>query len=148
MKFSTLLVLAVATTLSSGCSKVSGLLGGNDRAAQTAQPQIAVNNELALPPDISLATPGTRPAASRTAAAEDIDVPLDDAPIAVTPRPVAPAPTQDVYEQYGISKLNPDGTKKEDGKLREELRQAVLAKKRKENPRHGTIFNVGELFRD
>jgi hypothetical protein len=148
VKFSIFLALTVAATLISGCSKVSGLLGGNDRAAPTAQPQIAVNNELAMPPDLALASPGTRAPASRAAAVDDLDLPLDDAPVAATPRPLAPAASQDPYEKYGISKLNPDGTKKEEGKLREELRQAVLAEKRKKNPKHGTIFNVGELFQD
>jgi hypothetical protein len=140
-----LLVLTFATLLLAGCSSVSGLLGGNDRSVPTAQPQIAVNNELAMPPDLSLAAPGTKASAARVANVEDQAI-LDDAPIAPVARPAAP--TQDVYAQYGISKLNPDGTKKEEGKLREELRQAVLAKKRQQNPRHGTIFNVGELFKE
>jgi hypothetical protein len=150
VKFSTLVLVAVASTFVSGCSSVSGLLGGNDRPGPAAQQQIAVNNELALPPDLSLATPGTRAPASRAAAVDDFEAPVDNAPLATTPRPAAPAraPAQDVYDQYGISKLNPDGTKKDDGKLREELRQAVLAKKRKQNPNHGTIFNIGELFSD
>ncbi len=147
MKISGVLVVGCVTLLLAGCS--SGLLGGGgSNSGPSAEPQIAVNNQLAMPPDLSLAAPGTRAApAARVASIDDEPVDLD-APITPTPAPAPKADTQDVYEQYGISKTNPDGTKKEEGKLREELRQAVLAKKRKENPKHGTIFNVGELFRD
>jgi hypothetical protein len=146
VRFSGLLVLSVVSMLMAGCSSgLPNLLGGGN-AAPTAQPQIAVNNELAMPPDLSLATPGTRAPAARVATADEQAI-YDDAP-AVAAKPRAVTPTQDVYEQYGISKLNPDGTKKDEGKLREELRQAVLAKKRQQNPNHGTVFNVGELFRD
>jgi hypothetical protein len=146
VRFSGLLVLGVASMLVTGCSSgLPNLLGGGN-AAPTAQPQIAVNNELAMPPDLSLATPGTGAPAARVATLDDQAL-YDDAPLAPA-KPRATTPTQDVYEQYGISKLNPDGTKKDEGKLREELRQAVLAKKRQTNPKHGTIFNAGELFRD
>jgi hypothetical protein len=150
VKFSTLVLVAVASTFVSGCSSVSGLLGGNDRPGPAAQQQIAVNNELALPPDLSLATPGTRKPASQAAAVSDFEAPVDDVPVATPARPKAPAaaPTQDVYEQYGISKLNPDGSKKDEGVLRAELRKAVIAKKRQQNPNYGSVFNIGELFSD
>jgi uncharacterized lipoprotein len=142
-----LLSLAVTAMVLAGCSSgLPNLLGGRD-PAPSAQPQIATNNELALPPDLSLAAPGTRAAPANSALTADEGVYDDAAPTTPVKR-VATAPTQDVYEQYGISKLNPDGTKKDEGKLREELRQAVLAKKRQQNPNHGTIFNVGELFRE
>ncbi len=142
-----LLGLVVTSLVLAGCSSgLPNLLGGRD-PAPVGQPQIATNNELALPPDLSLAAPGTRAAPASPALADD-DAVYDDAAPAAPVKRVAAAPTQDVYEQYGISKLNPDGTKKDEGKLREELRQAVLAKKRQQNPKHGTIFNVGELFRE
>ena len=98
-----------------------------------------------MPPDLSLAAPGTAPAPTYKSANLDpppSDTIYDNAPAA--PR----APAVDVYEKYGINKLKPDGTKKNDNVLREELRQAVIAEKRKTNPNYGTIRNIGQLFND
>jgi hypothetical protein len=44
--------------------------------------------------------------------------------------------------------VKPDGTPKTPGELSAELKKAMLAEKRKTNPRYGTIFNAGELFND
>jgi hypothetical protein len=136
--------LVLAALALSGCSSgLSSLLGGDPPSPQ-ANRQIPVNNQLALPPDLSLAPPGTAP--PQVALADDgLDDPVA-APKRVAPAPVTPA--QGAYEKYGISKVKADGTAKSDWELREELRQAVLAEKRKKNPNYGTIFNVGELFDD
>lgn len=138
--------LVLASLALSGCSSgLSNLLGGDPPSPQ-ANRQIPVNNQLALPPDLSLAPPGTAPAPSQVALADDgLDAPVA-APKRVATAPVTPA--QGAYEKYGISKVKADGTPKSDWELREELRQAVLAEKRKKNPNYGTIFNVGELFDD
>ena len=144
MKLLSMSIAVMALSLA-GCS--SGLLGGGS-SAPTAQPQIQVNNQLAMPPDLSLATPGsgaapapTYKSASRAPPANN-DVYGGEAPAA--PR----APVVDVYEKYGINKFKPDGSKKNDNVLREELRQAVIAEKRKTNPNYGTIRNIGQLFND
>ena len=144
-----LLVLTGLALGLAGCS--GGLLSG--RGSPANEPQIAVGNQLALPPDLALRPPGQ--------VAQSYQAPrftrcwsrclYSDAPAAPTTNRVAALPkgTQgDVYAKYGISTMNPDGTKKSDWVLREELRQAVLAEKRKSNPRYGTIFNAGELFND
>lgn len=57
-------------------------------------------------------------------------------------------PAGDVYERYGISKVNPDGTPKSPGQLREELRQKQLAENKAKNPSYGTIFNMGSIWSD
>jgi hypothetical protein len=131
-----------------GCS--SGLLGGGT-PAPTAESQIAVNNDLALPPDLSLAAPGTqrRAAPAATAPAADSGALYEDsAPPPSTAGALPKGTVGDPYEKYGISRLKPDGTKKTDWELRQELKAAVIAEKRKKNPNYGTIFNAGELFSD
>ena len=92
----------------------------------------AVSNEAALtaPP----------PAAARTASAAPA------APAA----PSAPArrlPT-DIYAKAGISLYKPDGTKKTDTELRAELQAYYLAQKKAKNPNYGTVFNIGNIFKD
>jgi hypothetical protein len=57
-------------------------------------------------------------------------------------------PTGDVYERYGISKVNPDGTPKSAGQMREELRQKQIAENKAKNPNYGTIFNMGSIWSD
>jgi hypothetical protein len=133
------LILAVALA---GCS--SGLLGGGSRGP-VAQ-NVPVGSQLTLPPDLQLPPPGAQAAAYQEPSPA-LDVGNDS--IDGTPLVAAkPAAQQDVYAQYGISKLRPDGSKKEDWELRAELKAAIKKKKREANPNYGTIFNVGELFRD
>lgn len=67
----------------------------------------------------------------------------------VNPPAAQPAqPAGDVYERYGISKVNADGTPKSPGQLREELRQKQIAENRAKNPSYGTIFNMGSIWSD
>ena len=139
------LCIAASALSLAGCS--SGLLGGG-QSAPVAQQQIPVNNQLAMPPDLSLAAPGSGVAPAPTYRSASLAPPANNDVFGDAP-PAAPrAPAVDVYEKYGISKLKPDGTKKNDNVLREELRQAVIAEKRKTNPNYGTIRNIGELFND
>jgi hypothetical protein len=145
--------VAATAALLAGCS-MGGLLSGK-RGVPSDQ-NVQTGNQLAMPPDLSLASPGTG-AAPQVTAAETIDEGdvLDGG--AAAPAPVrtrkdaaleAQNPQGDIYEQYGISKLKPDGTKKEDWELREELRKAIIARKRQQNPGYGTIRNIGGLFSD
>jgi hypothetical protein len=144
--------VAATAALLAGCS-MGGLLSGK-RGVPSDQ-NVQTGNQLAMPPDLSLATPGTG-SAPQVSAAETIDEGdvLDGGAAAApvkTRKEAALAnqnPQGDIYEQYGISKLKPDGTKKEDWELREELRKAIIAKKRQQNPGYGTIRNIGGLFTD
>jgi hypothetical protein len=142
----------VATVALGGCSSVSGLLGGGNDAPSAQPQQIQVNNQLALPPDLSLRAPGTQPNYDNASLAAPAPTPKRAAAPANTNlyegTAPASAPTVDVYEKYGISKVNPDGSKKNEGQLKAELRAAILAEKRKTNPGYGTIRNIGGLFRD
>ncbi len=151
LKPTMLIVACVASVGLAGCS--SGLLGGG--GGPVAEQTIPVGNQLALPPDLALRPPGkTSPAyqANAGVGAAEQGVYADDvvAPSAPINRQAAlPKGTVgDPYEKYGISKVNADGTPKSEGKLREELRQAVLAEKRRVKPGYGTVFNVGDLFKD
>jgi hypothetical protein len=130
--------------------------------------QIRTTQTLSMPPDLQLRPPAGEVAeedgqpasvAARTAAsnppADATGQAYDGADVAVAdpaPQPAAPVrtfdPTADIYAKYGISKTKPDGTPKTEEELRNELRAAQLAAKRRENPNYGTIFNIGELFRD
>ena len=147
MKLLNLSIAAMALSLA-GCS--TGLLGGGGGSAPTAEPQIQVNNQLAMPPDLSLAAPGSAPAPAPapTYKSASLQPPANDDVYGGGAAALPSAPAVDVYEKYGVNKFNPDGTKKNDNVLREELRQAVIAEKRKKNPNYGTIRNIGELFND
>jgi hypothetical protein len=145
VKLVNLSIAAVALALA-GCS--TGLLGGGGSSAPTAEPQIQVNNQLAMPPDLSLAAPGSAPAPAPTYKSASLQPPANDDVYGGGAAALPSAPAVDVYEKYGVNKFNPDGTKKNDNVLREELRQAVIAEKRKKNPNYGTIRNIGELFND
>ena len=140
------LSIALMALSLAGCS--TGLLGGGGDSAPTAQSQIQLNNQLAMPPDLSLAAPGTAAAPAPKYKSASLAPPSNDNLYDGAAPPAPRAPAVDVYEKYGINKLNPDGTKKNDNVLREELRQAVIAEKRKTNPNYGTIRNIGELFND
>ena len=134
------LVLAAAALAGCSSSRVASGLDG-----QPQQVNVATNNPLALPPDLSLRAPGTSPAYA----------PADPAaPVASNTLRTAPvtsgvaAPQQDVYAQYGVSKTNADGTPKTQEALQKELRAAVLKRKQEQNPGYGTIWNMGSIFSD
>lgn len=57
-----------------------------------------------------------------------------------------PVAANDVYAKYGISKTNPDGSRKSEAQLIKELRQKYNEAKQVENPNYGSVFNIGNLF--
>jgi hypothetical protein len=137
-----------AAALLAGCS--SNLLGGKSHVQQASN--VPVGNELALPPDLQLRAPGAsttayqpNPAPAPEAAPPSL---AEEGDVYGGGQVAAAQPSGDVYAQYGISKTKPDGTPKKDWELRAELKQAIQAKKRQENPNYGTFLNVGGLFKD
>jgi hypothetical protein len=147
LKHSAILVIALALA---GCT--SNLLGGGNSSGPVAEQSIPVGNQLALPPDLALKAPGATSQNYRANAglgATDTGVYSDDINTSISGQAAVPrGTTGDVYAKYGISKQKADGTKKDEGQLREELRRAVIAEKRRTNPSYGTIGNIGELFSD
>ena len=146
-------VLAMSVILA-GCGAsrlLSGMGLGDSSTPQT--PAVQTGNNLALPPDLQLRPPGTvaeqyQPntvpdAPAQTASAEA------DLYSGVPAAPVTAAPVKkDIYAEYGIAKLKPDGTPKTDYELKAELKQAILLRKRQQNPGYGTIRNIGNIFSD
>ena len=147
-------VLALSIVLA-GCSS-SRLLNkmgfGNSSPQQTAQtPVVQTGNNLALPPDLQLRPPGTvtenyQPSPAPIAPVQTANLEEDMYSSAPT-APAAPV-KRDIYAEYGISKLKPDGTPKLEGDLKAELKQAMLKRKQQQNPNYGTVFNIGNIFHD
>jgi hypothetical protein len=139
-------VVGLTSLLLAGCS--SNLLGGGSPAPAQSQ-QVAVNNELALPPDLALRAPGTAAPAYKTPSEDAVYSDTPAAPVAPQRSLTArPSPAQAAFDKYNISPTKPDGTAKTEWEMREELRKAVIAEKRKTNPNYGTVFNTGGLFND
>ncbi len=144
-------VLALSIILA-GCSS-SRLLNkmgfGNSPAPQA--PVVQTGNNLALPPDLQLRPPGTvaenyQPSPAPVAPAQTASL-QEDMYSSAPSAPAAPV-KRDIYAEYGISKLKPDGTPKLEGDLKAELKQAMLKRKQQQNPNYGTVFNIGNIFHD
>jgi hypothetical protein len=137
------------------CSSASSLLNSKSSVPQASNVQ--VGNNLAMPPDLQLAPPGETTDAYQpnvgdgTADAAVVETKPATKKVSTKGLPALatlPAKKPDIYEQYGISKVNPDGTPKTPNQLREEVRLAILAKKKAANPKYGTIANIGNIFKD
>lgn len=156
------LVLSISAALAvAGCSetKMQDLLGSG-KAAVPDETQVRTNRNLAMPPDLNLRPPSGEIAEdgqlNTVAAAPPAEPAMEQAapePAPVKTAAAAPAqgaepPQQDVYEKYGISKVGADGKPKSENQLFKELREAQLAEKRRANPNYGTIWNMGNVFKD
>lgn len=143
MKFavSTMLLLAAAIGLAGCGSSMRNLLERDGPPPQ----QTAVRQDLTMPPDLQLAPPGTAPAATSQPLAPTDTTSNYDQPTVTAARP---APEDDIYARAGISLYRADGTKKSDEELRTELRAYYIAQKQKKNPNYGTVFNIGNIFKD
>ena len=135
--------------LLSGCgTSVSRIMGGGDPSAEP-EVQARANPDLSIPPDLQLRPPGSAPAASSPlydATPQQQSAPTEDySRVATAP---APVPQGDIYERNGISKVHPDGTPKTDAELKAELKKLYLDKKKRADPKYGTVFNIGNIFRD
>lgn len=162
LAFSLTAALAVA-----GCSetKMQDLLGSG-KSATPDETQVRTNRNLAMPPDLNLRPPTGEVAEdgqlNTVASAVPAEPAMDQAQPTPEPAPApvqtasanpppaqgAEPPKQDVYEKYGISKTGPDGKPKSENQLYKELHAAQLAEKRKANPNYGTIWNMGNVFKD
>ncbi len=144
-------ILIVVALAIAGCTNGSSLLNNKSNVPQASN--VPVGNSLTLPPDLQLATPTqTSDSYEPNGAVEPIaQTPLNTKKTAkLAPDvPVAPVPVkQDIYDQYGVSKTNDDGTPKKPEVLKAELKAAILKKKRETNPNYGTISNIGAIFND
>ncbi len=141
--------LVCAALLLGGCTS---LLGGDSNPNKMGGPSavtVPVGNNLVMPPDLQLPAPG-----SGAAPAYQAPAPTQSASLAKPGNAslyggtAAGAPPQDIFQQYGISKTKPDGTPKTQIELSNELKAAIIRKKRLTNPSYGTIGNIGNIFSD
>ena len=143
-------ILVVLGLALAGCSTAGSLLDPKSQVPVAAN--VPTGNSLAMPPDLQLAVP------TQTGDGYQSNGPVAAAPVAnpgqpvkqlASTAPLTPPPVkQDIYAQYGISKTKSDGTPKELWKLQDELKAAILKKKRETNPGYGTITNIGAIFQD
>jgi uncharacterized lipoprotein len=145
-------LLGVMSLVLAGCGSTMRSYLEKDTPAQTT----AVRQDLTMPPDLRLAPPGTAAALPDPGASA-----LPDNAALTAPPPAAPARTtaaapavagnsaaDSVYTNAGISVYKPDGTRKSDDELRRELQQYHIAQKKAKNPNYGTVFNIGNIFKD
>jgi hypothetical protein len=135
--------LLAISLMVTGCARtsISEIMGSSDPQPQSAAPIIQANQDLSMPPDLQLRAPGTAAPPSVPEAQ------VASAPAAASTTAAA-EPQGDVYERNGISKVHPDGTPKTDAQLKAELKKVYLAKKQQANPKYGTVFNIGNIFKD
>jgi hypothetical protein len=143
-RFAILLMVSVSVA---GCgSAARSMLERNDNNVQ-----VSANPDLAMPPDLRLPPPGSGPPPAQPQ--PSYNTAYDSNAIYDGGTPTAPAANKtqfgdDVYAKAGISIYKPDGTRKTDPELREELRKYYVAKKRQKNSNYGTVFNIGNIFKD
>jgi hypothetical protein len=156
------LVAAFAVSACAGSeTAVQELLGSGKSNAPDAS-QVAVSQNLSMPPDLQLRAPPDGPSNDNQAgvappvpavepvqpAAAATEAQSAPKPLTGTQTASAEQPKQDVYERYGISKTDADGKPKPQGVLYKELHDAQLAEKRRANPNYGTFWNMGNIFSD
>ena len=132
----------------------------------TPNETLTARQDLTMPPDLRLPPPGTTAAApdpgvATPAATEAAGLttppttPSYAAPKAAAPAVKTAAVTTEaasgpdaIYTNVGISVFNPDGTRKTDQQLRQELQDYYIAQKKAKNPSYGTFMNIGNIFKD
>lgn len=145
-----ILLLAVSATALAGCSSSMRNYLEKDTPTQSA----GVRSDLTMPPDLRLPEPGTTaPAPDPGAMNNEVALAEPPPPAARTAAPAAPrspatTAADDIYTQAGISLYKPDGTKKTTAELQQELQAYYIAQKKAKNPNYGTVFNIGNIFKD
>jgi hypothetical protein len=144
------LVVLLSGLALGGCSTAGSILDPKSQVPVASN--VPVGNSLAMPPDLALAQPGqTTDAYVPNGPVETAVDPSLAKPVkkAANMAPATPLPVkQDIYDEYGISKINPDGTPKTPDALKAELKVAMLKKKQQKKPGYGTIANIGAIFQD
>jgi len=143
-------IMATGAALT-GCAG-GGLLdvAGYGKSMAPQEAAVRSGQNLSMPPDLQLRAPS----GPITEEYVTNKAPTGSEPVSASAPPQDPAaanpvqPEGDVYERNGISKFHPDGTPKTDQELQAELKTVYLAKKRQKNPKYGTIFNIGNIFKD
>ena len=152
--------LVCGTLALAGCSS-GGLLDPKANVPQATN--VPVGNNLAIPPDLQLATPSgttdayqpngtvapivpTTAASTKTTLASTSKTPSAGSASLYGSAGTAPAAAGDIFDQYGISKTNPDGTQQSGYQMTQELNAAILKKKRLQQPGYGTVGNIGAIF--
>jgi hypothetical protein len=144
--WSSILGLVAVAVAASGCSYAGNLLEDDSKPQTVA----SAAPDLTMPPDLRLPPPGSGPppAPVYQSAPAVSSAPATTATAPATPPGGIKKPEDATLEKYGVVIYNPDGTRRPDAVLREELRQAVIAEKQKANPNYGTVFNIGNIFKD
>lgn len=154
-------LLCLAGLSLAGCSNTMR----NYLEKETPTQTLNARQDLAMPPDLRLPPPGTTtaapdPGAAAAAAQTAALTTAPSIPVASAPKAAAPAVTtaatttapasgpDAIYTNVGISVFNPDGTRKTDQQLREELQAYYIAQKKAKNPSYGTFMNIGNIFKD
>ncbi len=139
--------VALISLAVTGCAgpTISSIMGSDTPSVAKAQ----THRDLTMPPDLQLRAPSATTSEVVEAPASEPVVSTAAAPQAVdTANPAQGKVEADVYERNGISKVHPNGKPKTQAELGAELKKAYVAKKREQNPNHGTIFNIGNIFKD
>ncbi|WP_374331715.1 hypothetical protein [Aestuariivirga sp.] len=168
----TVLLCLVGLSLAGCANSMRGYL-----EKETPTETLTARQDLTMPPDLRLPPPGTTtappdpgvssaPVANQTASlTAPPTAPVADyaapkaAPAYTAPKTAAPAVTtaavtgtgdgkDAIYTNAGISVYNPDGTRKTDQQLRQELQDYYIAQKKAKNPNYGTFMNIGNIFKD
>ncbi len=149
-----------AALLLAGCSESSFMdtLGIGKQAPD--ERLVSTNPPLSVPPDMQLRPPADTAAAptpQQAAATADggnlsgpqsldaVPTPGESRPMTIDGKPVSKA--DEIYVKHGINPYRPDGTHKTVAELNRELAAKIREEKKRKNPKYGTIFNIGELFK-
>jgi hypothetical protein len=166
-------VLVVFGGLVAGCSETGfqDFFGAGKYAPD--ETQVSVNQPLSVPPDLQLRPPSatepprvaSQPPASQTPTSGQLQQPQD---LTLAPQPQEAAPQtqqgapqtlqpqeqtataepEDVYARWGVSRYHPDGRKKTQLELNDEMRKKRDEVRRQQDPNYGTIWNLGNIWGD
>jgi len=73
---------------------------------------------------------------------------VNQGPQQLQPQQTQQQATNDPYAKWGVSQYKPDGNKKTQAELNEEMRKKRLEIEKAKNPNYGTIFNLGSIWTD
>ena len=173
----TAILVAAAAVGLAGCAETSfqDVFGAGKYAPDESQ--VATNQSLSMPPDLSLRAPADAGAVQQPAYQQAYQAPQAYQPVPGSQPPPAayeaPEPQQpayqayqapaaqqpayqapgaaaegDVYARHGISRVDAHGKPKTQGQLTAELRQKRVEAEKAKNPNYGSIYNMGSVWSD